>query len=218
MYKVNKKEGSVPGLKFVPTLEPEHSDELDSIVGVTMGPGISWGDGSIPSTSPANQNIVSKLLKKHAESVFCIVEIGVMSNPEPEHSFTHILTSEKPIKALYLGVDTSDKSGMDNPDLRIHTIRANSSDFDAVMTKLKSLDAMFIDLLLIDGFHSVKQCIDDWRYTRLLSPGGVVIMHDTNSHPGPYAVFDAIDETLYRKKKFCTDAHNDFGVGVVWRK
>ena len=69
-----------------------------------------------------------------------------------------------------------------------------------------------IDLLFIDGWHSVNQCANDWHYTDMLSDNGVVILHDTNSHPGCVALFDAVDENQYAKERHCLEA--DYGIAV----
>ena len=74
-----------------------------------------------------------------------------------------------------------------------------------------------IDLLFIDGWHSVNQCLADWRYTERLSPKGIVVMHDTNEHPGPFVVFEAIDETIFDKRKYCTEGA-DWGIATFIRR
>ena len=50
-----------------------------------------------------------------------------------------------------------------------------------------------------------------------LAPQGVVVMHDTNEHPGPFAVFEAIDERLFDKTKHCTEGP-DWGIATAVRR
>ena len=57
----------------------------------------------------------------------------------------------------------------------------------------------------------------DWKYAERLSPHGTVAMHDTNVHPGPVTVFDAIDEQLFDKKKHCTEG-SDWGISVIRKR
>jgi len=63
----------------------------------------------------------------------------------------------------------------------------DSADRDRAYALMDGLDLDTIDFLFIDGWHSVNQRLADWRYVERLSPGGVVVMHDTNVHPGPVA-------------------------------
>jgi hypothetical protein len=59
--------------------------------------------------------------------------------------------------------------------------------------------------------------VADWKYVERLSSQGVVVMHDTNVHPGPVVVFEAIDEKIFEKVKYCTDGP-DWGISVVKRR
>jgi len=52
-----------------------------------------------------------------------------------------------------------------------------------------------VDLLHIDGDHSMKGCLADWEnYRGLVRPGGLVIFHDTCNpdEPGVRSVFGAV--------------------------
>jgi cephalosporin hydroxylase len=54
-----------------------------------------------------------------------------------------------------------------------------------------------VDLLHIDGDHSMKGCLADWEnYRGLVRPGGLVLFHDTwnPDEPGVRAVFGAIQD------------------------
>jgi len=44
----------------------------------------------------------------------------------------------------------------------------------------------------------------------------VVMLHDTNTHPGCVALFEAVDENLWIKQRFCTD--NDFGIATFRKR
>ena len=74
-----------------------------------------------------------------------------------------------------------------------------------------------LDILMIDGWHSVHTCVNDWGYVDMLSDGGAVIVHDTNAHPGPIALFSAVDDNLFTKERFCSEL-NDMGIAVFWHK
>jgi len=73
-------------------------------------------------------------------------------------------------------------------------------------------------LIMIDGYHSLNQVYFEWEnYTPLLASDGIVVMHDTNSHPGPYFLMKSIDTNQYDVYKYFNDVV-DWGIGVVVRK
>ena len=73
-----------------------------------------------------------------------------------------------------------------------------------------------LDLIMIDGWHSVNMCINDWQYTEKLSATGVVVLHDINFHPGPVVLFDAIADNLFEKEKFGV-GEADWGIATAIR-
>ena len=61
------------------------------------------------------------------------------------------------------------------------------------------------DFIFIDGWHSINQVLDDWKFTEFLAEGGIVGFHDTNTHPGPMLFVDNLNPDKYiveRKKTF----------------
>ena len=77
----------------------------------------------------------------------------------------------------------------------------------------------FIDFMFIDGWHSINQVISEWQYWEKMIPNGVMAFHDTNHHPGPVAVLDAIDTNIFTVEYFGRELGiSDWGVGVVQRK
>lgn len=207
MFLIKQNPGPIFGLKYRPSIEPEHNDDTDF-----------YGEfhRSVPREfSPANQEVLKRALLATPD-LRCIVEIGVQRNPLPESS-TGILLHNKPPGSTYIGIDIEDKSHLDNPAEGILTLRMNSSDRFAVFALMDEKRLACIDFLFIDGWHSVRQCLADWQYTERLAPGGVVLLHDTNVHPGPVAVFEAIDESLFEKVKFCTEGP-DWGIAVIRRR
>jgi len=207
MYSIKQISEKSVGLKYRPSIEPERSDDADF-----------YGEFYRPvprEFSPANQEILRQNLLK-VPNLRCIVEIGVQRNPLPESS-TGILLQHKPAEATYIGVDIEDKSTLANPSSRVFTLKMNSSDRFRVFALMDQLKLAWIDFLFIDGWHSVKQCLADWKYVERLSPHGIVLLHDTNVHPGPVSLFEAIDERLFEKEKYCTDGP-DWGIAVIMRR
>jgi hypothetical protein len=193
------------GLKYFPSLEPHCSNDHDA-------PFWGWPDG--PEVSDCNLGIVSDTLKQMGPHCQSILEIGIHRNDG--RSMTNILMDNRPEGSIYLGVDLDDKSYLDDPTKNLHTIKSNSHDQLAVRQKLAMIGIKSIDLLFIDGWHSVNTTVNDWMYTDLLSPFGVVILHDTNAHPGCVALFEAVDENLFFKERYCTE--KDMGIAVFRRK
>jgi len=207
MYDVRQEQEAIIGLKYRPSLEPGRSDDTD-FFGEFYRP--------VPREfSIANQAVLRQALLETPD-VRCIVEIGVQRNPLPESS-TGILLHHKAPDALFIGIDIEDKSHLADESRRIYTIQGNSGDPSPVYALMAQLGATHIDFLFIDGWHSVNQCVADWNYVTRLSPRGTVTMHDTNVHPGPVTVFDAIDERLFDKKKYCTEGP-DWGISVIRRR
>jgi len=195
------------GLKFFPDLEPHCSNDQDT-------PNWGWPIDAV-EISDCNLAVVNDVMRRLGNNCRNVMEIGVHRNEG--RSITNVLMDTKPEGCQYLGIDIEDKSNLDNRKKGIHTLRANSHDKVAVRKKLRDIGMQSIDLLMIDGWHSVHTCVNDWGYVDLLSPHGVVILHDTNAHPGCVALYHAVDESLFDKNRFCTEM-NDMGISVFWHK
>ena len=207
IYHVKQFDDQVFGLVYRPSLAPERSDDTDF-----------YGEFYRPvprEFSAANQEVLRQALMETPD-VRGILEIGVQRNPLPESS-TGILLRNKAANAIFIGIDIEDKSHLADESRGIFTIQGDSGDRSPVYALMARLGIAAIDFLFIDGWHSVNQCVADWRYVERLSPRGTVAMHDTNVHPGPVLVFDAIDERLFDKKKYCTEGP-DWGISVIRRK
>jgi cephalosporin hydroxylase len=207
MYSIKQLPDAIYGLKYRPSIEPEHSDNTDF-----------YGEFYRPvprEFSAANQEVLKQALLS-VPNPRCIVEIGVQRNPLPESS-TGILLRHKPAECVFIGVDIEDKSHLADAGARIYVLKIDSADRSKVFSLMDELKREHIDFLFIDGWHSVNQCLADWRYVERLSREGVVVMHDTNVHPGPVTVLEAIDEKLFEKTKYCTEGP-DWGISVIRRR
>lgn len=197
---------NIYGLKTAPTLEPEVSDNQDAP---------AWGWPTGPEISSCNLQVVDDVLTRLGDNCKTIVEIGV--NRNKENSITHLLLTKKSSDTVYLGIDIEDKSYLNDNNKNIHTIQANSHDQVAIREKLIDLHIHKIDLFVIDGWHSVNTCINDWLYVKMLSDHGCVVMHDTNAHPGPIALFHSVDESIFEKTRHCISM-TDMGIATFWHK
>ena len=194
------------GLRYFPSLEPECSNDRD------MPP---FGNVNSLEVTEDNRTLVSQVVHELGNKLTAIIEIGV--NRNLERSMSQILINDRPQGSFYLGIDIEDKSYLDNPNNNTWTIKCNSNDQHAVRNFLTNKGITQIDLLFIDGWHSVNTCINDWKYADLLSPHGVVMMHDTNSHPGPIALFEAINDELFLKERYF-QGFNDNGIAIIKRR
>lgn len=211
-YYVRKLPSDIFGLEYRPTLEPTLSDFRDHFMelGFVRRP---------PTTFTINNaKILREVLRDNRENIRFIMEIGV-SRDGPGCT-TDIFFEEKAPSCIYFGVDIEDKRHLDDPKRGIHTLQTSSYERDAIVLVLKRLwersGRKGIDLLFIDGDHSVNTMINDWRFAEHVNEGGFVLVHDTNEHPGPTVVFDAISEEMFAKERFCV-YEQDWGVAVMRR-
>lgn len=204
---ITQKPTMLYGLKFFPSLEPHCSNDQDSP---------NWGWPIVETeVSDGNLKVVKDAIQTLGTGCMNIVEIGVHRNEG--HGITNILIDTKPTGCRYLGIDVDDKSELDNLARDIYTLRANSHDKVSVRSKMRTLGMATIDLLMIDGWHSVHTCVNDWGYVDMLSPHGVVILHDTNAHPGCVALYEAVDDNLFVKTRHCTEP-TDMGIATFWHR
>jgi hypothetical protein len=200
-FLIKPKPTNIAGLKFFPDMEPEVSNDQD-------GPAFGWITGI--EVSDCNLEIVRRMVNELGSNLNAILEIGV--NRNGERSMSRVLMDERPKGSFYLGVDLDDKSYLDNPAENTWTLRTNSHNQEEIRSFIANKGVKKLDLIFIDGWHSVNTCVNDWQYTDLLSENGMVILHDTNSHPGCVGLFEAVSDSLYHKVRYCTE--NDFGIAV----
>lgn len=194
------------GLKWFPNLEPHVSNNQDL-------PPFGFPPDA-QEISDCNHQVLIHAMEQLAHSCVNILEIGVSRNGE--RSFTNVIHAHRQPHSLYLGVDKEDRSHVHDPEHGSHFLQADSSDQQLVRTKIQELGVTHLDLILIDGWHSVNQTVNDWEYVDLLRVGGMVIMHDTNAHPGPVALYDAVNEQQFEKHRYCTQL-NDMGISMFKR-
>lgn len=214
---LSKKESNVYGLKYLPTLEPHISDALDFIPGTLEKINVPKDSGNGQFSKEDGEITLQEFNK--VTPMKCIVEIGVATNFPG--SSTEIFMSQKLDDCHYFGIDInwSGKEHHEQYKPNIHIVGMNSKDDrEKIIEKLKEFGCEQIDVLMIDGDHSLNFMINDWKYVELVRSGGLILIHDLNVHPGPHLVWDSIDEEMFEKKKYFCDVDNDFGLGVVWKK
>ena len=119
--------------------------------------------------------------------------------------------------ANILNIEEKDKKHINNMEKNIFTLACNSSNREEVYKLMDWYGHETVDFFFVDGWHSVNQCLEDWKYWEKMSPTGVMAFHDTNYHPGPVALLDAVDEKIFDIKLFNRD-EDDAGVAYVKRR
>lgn len=237
-----KQSTTIPGLKFLPKLISTKFPTTDP--SANSSEALNARDGGFPTRqvgpfdpvlnrdrefSKLDQDVIGKYLKELVagadETPLVIVEIGVNRQVEEVDPIwgvsrltsTIVLLENKRPQDIYIGIDIEDKSYFQDPTRNVYTIQSDSADHAFVRSKFDMLGITKIDYLFIDGWHSVNQVIEEWKYTDLLSTNGIVAMHDTNSHLGPYLLMEAIDTDMYEVRKYLSDII-DYGIGIAIRK
>lgn len=172
---------------------------------------------NVSEFSKDNQEILEKhlldLINKKPKII--ILEIGIST--DIENSSTSVFLKNKRESDIYIGVDVKDMSFMNDTDKNIHTIMNNAENIDNVIEYLLGINVNNIDVLMIDGYHSINQIYKEWEYTKYLNNNGIVILHDTNAHPGPYFLTKSINTNLYDVYKYCNDVV-DYGIVIAVKK
>lgn len=199
-FNITKTETNLYGLKYFPNISDNDSDSL------------GFG-GPYPQreVSPESYELVLKHLKEY-KNCKSILEIGIFQNIK---GFSYLLSMEKNPETIYVGLDIGERRYLAQPPDKIHIIKSDSSDRNFVKEELKNFGVKDLSILFIDGFHSVNMVANDLQYAELLEKGGLVFLHDTNFHPGPNLIYDAIDENIFKKELFFDDNINDYGLAIL---
>ena len=148
-----------------------------------------------------------------------VVEIGVSAAEGV--TTTSIILEWKPDTCTYIGIDTNSKAEFDNVGKKIYTLCNSSVEHDKLYALMELLDLREIDLMFVDGYHSINEVLWEWEYWERMAPNGVMVFHDSNYHPGPIAVLDAVDPELFDVTYYGRETpffETDWGMAVVRRK
>lgn len=173
----------------------------------------TYGPRNHPEITDCNLRHLKETFLKTRDDCGLIMEIGV--NRNGPRSFTQSFLSLKKQETTYLGVDLEDKKYLNSEPRNIHTLQTDSRNYDEIISYIELLGKKEIDFLFIDGWHSVNQIYYDWEFTKNLSAKGVVGVHDTNAHPGPYKLVQNINKDSWNVNVCCLA---DWGVAFLSRK
>jgi cephalosporin hydroxylase len=206
--KVSKLPTDIYGLKYRPSLEPHISDDTDWLGKPDPEPPFHF--------TPLNHEVLTYAYGKLTAPPKLIVEIGVNRSESYEVSSTSTLLKLKPDECMYIGMDLDDKSSINSVEKNVFTLRCDSADYQMLYKLMDWYGHEQIDFMFVDGWHSVNQVIKEWKYWEKMIGNGVMAFHDTNYHPGPVALLDAIDTDIFSVEWFGR-GESDWGVGVVQR-
>jgi predicted O-methyltransferase YrrM len=112
---------------------------------------------------------------------------------------------------------------------RIHVIRGNSQQQETFEKVIRELGSKKLDLLFVDGDHSLEGVTRDFKlYSKLVRPGGVIAMHDilpdyrtrygleTESYAGDVPLFWSSIKSSWRSQELVDDYDQDgAGIGLI---
>ena len=208
LSKITKTPTDIYGLTHRPSLEPHISNDTDWLGAPDPEPPFHF--------TPLDHEALTYAYNKLTVPPKLIVEIGVNRSESYEISSTSTLLKLKSKECMYIGIDLDDKSAINNFENNVFTLRNNSIEHEKLYQLMNWHNHKQIDFMFVDGWHSVNQIIGEWKYWEKMIPNGVMAFHDTNYHPGPVALLDAIDTSIFSVELFGR-GEADWGVGVVQR-
>jgi hypothetical protein len=206
LSKVTKLPTDIYGLKYLPSVEPSISNDTDWLGDFDASPNVHF--------SSLNHEALKYAFNKLPHQPKLIVEIGV--DECGGVSSTNTLLGIKPTDCMYVGMDLKPKTYLNSIENNIFTIQGDSANYESLYQLMEWYGHEQIDFMFVDGWHSVNQVIKEWKYWEKMIPNGVMAFHDTNYHPGPVALLEAIDTDIFSVEWFGR-GEADWGVGVVQR-
>jgi len=226
---------------MIPILEALYENENREVPGLVVAFGVSEKDpkidkhpddrDSFPDTvhhgvnttlhfSQETADKFVELFSSKKETCQSILEIGVWGAPHGAGNAgrsTEFLMDLKNEDTVYLGIDIEDRSEHCHfPEKNCFFFQSDSMDTEKIHAKIKEMGIEKFDFIFIDGWHSINAVYHEWEHYVLpfLSEDGIVVFHDTNTHPGPFALFEGVDDEVFESEKYCLGNH--FGLGAIW--
>jgi cephalosporin hydroxylase len=159
-----------------------------------------------------NREALRQQFLKVKDNCKAILEIGIGRNGKD--SFATVFFENKNNDTKYVGVDIEDRSWLVDYGENIFTIQGSSSNYDEIVEIIKDkFEIEKFDFIFIDGLHSLNQVLKDWEYTNLLSDTGIVGLHDTSHHIGPFLFIRNLDKNKWDViENACPQ---DYGIGFA---
>jgi len=182
-------------------------EELDWIEKLPFNWNLSILDGN-KQFSQNNRETLIKLIKDKPNAK-TFVEIGTASNFVGSSTETFLLYKNDETDFITIDIENREHQTLNKPN--IFYIQSDSTNPDLIRHF-----AHKIDILFIDGDHSIKTVFKEYKfYLPHMKEDGIIVLHDTTMHPGPFLFMQAVDEKVFKKETLHT---NDFGLGVIYLK
>lgn len=163
--------------------------------------------------SECNRSNLKEQFEKVKANAKAILEIGVCRNGGD--SSTYVFLNNKNPNTFFIGIDLEDKCFLNDKDKNIYTIKTDSSNYKEIIDECNKLGVTEFDFIFIDGWHSINQCIRDWKFVANLAKNGIVGLHDTSNHPGPLALIHNVKQEKWNLEICCLD---DNGISFLSKK
>jgi hypothetical protein len=207
---IDKLEPIYPFTLYTPSLKNRHENDSDGAVSDSE----PW-DYCPTEMSDMNLAVVKNCIKMLGNRCKFIVEIGVRRNPDIQNT-TDIYLNEKSDDCVYLGIDIEDRAYIKNMKPNVHFLQTDSGDYEKIMTYINTHIKRQIDMLFIDGWHSINQVGKEIQLINNVNLGGFIGFHDIAFHPGPNTWMDAFNPEYFEIMKF--NEPNDYGIGILYKK
>lgn len=167
--------------------------------------------------SPMNLQCLDFFMKYAVPEGGLVVEIGVWRDPSSQTmTSTQLFLEQKHDLTHYLGIDIQDRPHVRNyrPNCEILTMDSGNTPFISryIQEKYKKP----IDLLFIDGLHTLEQVGKEISLIYSVRKGGVIGFHDISAHCGPNMWMEAFDPEKFEIHRL-RDTH-DWGIGFLIKK
>lgn len=162
-----------------------------------------------------NRSALLEQFMKVRDNCKAILEIGIGRNNT--RSFATVFAENKKEETVYIGLDIEDRSWLVEIGENINTIQGDSSNYEEMLDIIKNkFGVEEFDFIFIDGLHSINQVLKDWEYTNLLSKKGIVGLHDTSHHIGPFLFIRNLDKKKWNViENACPQ---DYGIGFASKR
>ena len=203
---------NLKGLKGIPTFKKKEWNGLDCVFELSFNWVIPNLTGNGQFSENNNKKIIELIKSKLDAEV--IVEIGTSCGSCYEGSSTQTFIKNKSQDTKFYSIDiVAHNPGVDFAKYENITFIQSKS----VDQKVKGvIGEQLIDILFIDGDHSLQVVFEEYSfYFPIMKKDGIIILHDTVMHPGPFLFMEAIDENVF-KKETLFEFEKDYGLGVVY--
>jgi len=132
-------------------------------------------------------------------------------------SLTRIVLESKSASTKFFGVSDVDVSHVNN-DADAFAIQRDTASYGDIIDLASSNGVTSFDVIIFETQSSINQMLEFWTYTSLLSPGGMIVVHDVHYHSGPKTLVENLDPDKFKVEIRCTDKIMDYGIAFITRK